>query len=37
MLGAFGNRTLSDLSGIFSDDSELISEKSPLRSLSAYE
>ncbi len=30
--GAFGNCTLSNLSGLFSDDSALISEKIPLRS-----
>jgi hypothetical protein len=31
--GAFGNRTLSDLSGFFSDDSALIAAKNLLRSL----
>jgi hypothetical protein len=29
-LGAFGKRTLNDLSEFFSDDSALISEKNPL-------
>ncbi len=32
-MGAFGNHTQSDLSGFFSDDSSLISEKNQLRSL----
>jgi hypothetical protein len=31
-----GNRTLSDLSGFFSDDSALISEKHPLGSLRVF-
>ncbi len=31
--GAFGNRTLSDLSGFFSAINALSSEKNPLRSL----
>jgi hypothetical protein len=33
--GAFGNRTLSDLSEFFSDDSALIPEKNSLSSLRA--
>jgi hypothetical protein len=32
-MGVFGNSTLSDLSGFLSDDSTLISEKIPLKSL----
>jgi hypothetical protein len=34
-MGAFGNRTLNDLSGNFSDNRELMSEKNPLGSLIA--
>jgi hypothetical protein len=32
-MGAFGNHTLSDLSGFFSENNALSSEKNPLRSL----